>query len=131
VVDESDEIGIGEQVGELVADVAVVDVHRNRPQLEAGQHGLDELGPVVEVEPHVVARPYPEVRQRVCQPGAALVEDGVGLPAISGHQRLTVADRVGHALEQIGQVELHRRRPSLASGSRSLPASSPSGRVRS
>src|SRR5204863_9647037 len=84
-------------------------------QLETGQHGLDELGTVVEIEPDVVAPPYPEARQPVRQPGAALVEQGVGEPPICGHDRFTVTDGVGHALEQIGQVELHRRRPSLAS----------------
>ena len=46
--------GVGDQVGQLLGDVAVVDVHRDGPQLVAGQHDLDELVAVVEVEADVV-----------------------------------------------------------------------------
>ena len=50
-------VAVGEQVPQLVLDVAVVDVDRDRAQLERGQHRLEVLDRVVEVDRDVVARP--------------------------------------------------------------------------
>ena len=45
------------RVGQLVLDVPEVDVHRNGTDLEGGEHALEVLGAVVEVERHAVAGP--------------------------------------------------------------------------
>ena len=53
--------------------------------------------------------PTPHARgaQRVREPGRALVELGVGAPVVAADDRLALGHRVGHALEQVGDVELH------------------------
>ena len=43
VVHQRDEVGVVEEVAQLVLDVAVVDVDRDRAQLVGGEHRLDEL----------------------------------------------------------------------------------------
>ena len=66
------------------------------------------LGRAVEVEAHVVARRDAEAPQPVGEPGGALVELAEGEAPVAAHHRLTVGDGVGHELEQVGQVEVHR-----------------------
>ena len=45
---------VGQDVAELVGDVAVVDVHRGAAGLRRAQHALEVLVPVVEVERDVI-----------------------------------------------------------------------------
>ena len=55
VVEQRDEVGVVAQVAQLVGDVAVVDVDRNRARLVAGEHDLDVLDRVAEIQPDVIA----------------------------------------------------------------------------
>jgi hypothetical protein len=108
VVDERLQVGVAEQVGELVGDVAVVDVDPDRPELEHGPQALDPLDGVDAVDAHVVARSDALGGEVVGEAVGACVHLGVGAALAVGHQVLAVAPRVGGVLEQVGQVELHR-----------------------
>ena len=105
--DQGDQTGVGVEVLELAGDVAVVDIDRYRPDLEAGHHGLDVLGPVGQLHPDTVAWAHPHIAKVVGQPVGSMVELCVGQPAIGRRHRLGIADFVGYQLEQIGQIELH------------------------
>ena len=52
--------------------------------------------------------PDPEVGEPVRDPGRGLVELAVGAAARPADQRLALGHVVGHALEEIREVELHR-----------------------
>jgi len=54
LVDECLQVGVGEQVAQLVFDVAVVDVDPDRSELEDRPCGLDPLDPVVRVDADMV-----------------------------------------------------------------------------
>ena len=56
VADQRDETRVHQQVPQLLGDVAVVDVHRHRPDLEARQQRLEVLGAVRQVAADEVAR---------------------------------------------------------------------------
>ena len=68
VVDEGLEVGVAEQVGELVLDVAVVDVDPDGPELEDRPQALDPLDRVEAVDADVVARPDALVGEVVGEP---------------------------------------------------------------
>jgi hypothetical protein len=107
-VHEGLEVGVAEQVRQLVLDVAVVDVDPHRPQLEDRPQALDPLRGVDAVDPDVVAGADAlagEVVGEAVGPGVHL---GVGAPRPVGHQVLALGPRVGGVLEEVGQVELHR-----------------------
>jgi len=99
------EVGVGEEVAELVLDVAVVDVDGNRAQLERGEHALEVLVAVVHPQTHVVARPDAARRERVGQPGRPLVELPIREADVAEHDRLALGHRVGDRFEQVGEVE--------------------------
>jgi len=61
--DHGDGIGVVEEVVELGFRVAVVDVDRNSPDLEARERRLEVLGAVVEEEGDLVVGADPGVRQ--------------------------------------------------------------------
>src|SRR5215472_9020854 len=109
LVDQPDEVAVPEKRAELPGHVSVVDVDRYRPDLERGQHALDVLGPVVEQDADVVAWRDAHPQQMVGKPVGALVELGVRQPAIAADQCQAVGDGVDDALEQVGQVEVHRQ----------------------
>ena len=111
------QIGVGQQVAQLVLDVAVVDVDPDGPQLEDGPGGLDPLDRVVGVDPDVVARADAlggEVVGQLVGPGLHL---GVGAPLAVRDQVLPLGVGVDGRLEQVGEVELHR--PQIRTRSRS------------
>ena len=56
VEDQRLEVGVVEQVAQLLLDVPVVHVHRHGPDLVGGQRALDPLDAVGAVDPDVVAR---------------------------------------------------------------------------
>ena len=57
LVDQGHQVGVGEQVAELVLHVAVVDVDPHRPELEHGPGRLHPLHAVERVDAHMVAGP--------------------------------------------------------------------------
>jgi hypothetical protein len=101
------QIRIGEQVAKLVLDVAEVDVDGDGPDLEAGEHGLQVLGPVVQVAADVVTGPDAPGRQVVGQAVGSPVELAVGEAPFTADHGFAVRDRVGDALEEIRHVEVH------------------------
>src|SRR5207248_180386 len=97
---------VGEDLAQLVGDVPPVDVDGNGPRLVAGEHRLQVLSRVVELQADVVARLDAELALKsVGQPGGALVEFLVGQASIAADNRLAVGDGLGDALEQVGNVE--------------------------
>ena len=74
LVHERDEVGVVEQVAQLVGDVAVVDVDRHRAGLEAAEHRLDPLGAVDRVDADVLTRLDADVDEVVGETGRPLVE---------------------------------------------------------
>ena len=72
------EIGVVEQVRQLVLDVAVVDVDRHGPQLPCCPLGLDPLRGVVGVDADLVAGADPPIGQCMGQAVGAGVELGEG-----------------------------------------------------
>src|SRR5690606_31116259 len=88
----------------------VVDVDRDGPDLEAGQHRLEVLGAVLEVEADVAAGPHSEPPQMVGEPVGPLLELAVGASLLAAHERLAVPARVGRHLPDVGEVEAPRWR---------------------
>ena len=117
LVDERLQVGVGQQVAQLVLDVAVVDVDPDGPQLEDGPGGLDPLDRVVGVDPDVVPRPDPLGGQVVGQLVGPRLHLGVGAPLAVGDEVLPFWIGVDGRLEQVGEVELHRSE--IRTGSRS------------
>ena len=82
--DQRDEVGVVEEVAQLLDDVAVVHVDRHRAGLEAAEHRLDPLGPVERVDADVLAGQHADVAQVVRDPVRPLVELAVGEAAVAG-----------------------------------------------
>jgi hypothetical protein len=101
--------GVAVEVLKLAGDVPVVHIDRDGPDLEAGQHGLDVLGAVGQLRPDPVTGPDAGGDQVVGEPVGPLVELGIREPALPRDHGLDVADLVGDALEQVRQIQLHRR----------------------
>ena len=125
VVEQGDEIGVVTQVAQLVGDVAVVDVDRDDPRLVARDHHLEVRDGVAEIEADVVAHSDARRSQRVRQTGRALVELGVGAALVAADRGFPRRDRVGDALQQVCDVELHV----APAARRSIPASVGAGIV--
>ena len=117
-VHEGDQVGVLEEVAELVFDVAEVHVHGRRPQLHGGDVRLHPLGAVVGVDADVAARADALLGQVVGQAVGPLLELSVGQPPLAGHQALAVGDGVGHQLEQVGHVPGHGLSEPAGSASR-------------
>ena len=77
--------------------------------LEAGEHRLEALGPVGQLQADAVAWPDPCAGEMVCQAVRPTVELGVGESTVIGNDGRLLGDDVGHALEEVGQIELHGR----------------------
>ncbi len=115
VEDQRHQIRVPVEVHQLLFDVPVVDVDRDDPGLQAAQHRLQVLHPVVEVETEVLTGPYPAVEQMVADAVGRRVQLRVRQTALRArtgmvgvHQRLTAGDDVDDRLEQVGKVVLHR-----------------------
>ena len=109
VDDHGDRVGVGEEVLQLFLDVAVVHVDRDRAQLERREHCFQVLRGVVEVERDVVARANAARREHVREARGPFVELAEGQPALAAHEGEVIGNRVGDALDEIGDVELHWR----------------------
>ena len=104
MVHDRTRVGVGEEVPQLVGTVAVVHVHRDRSQLERGEHRLEVLGAVVQEETHVVARADPTTREMVRESRRASVELREREPPVLTDQRFTVGNRVRDEFEEVGEV---------------------------
>ncbi len=107
LVDERLEVGVVEEVRELLLDVPEVDVHPDRTDLEDRPGRLDPLDRVEGVDADVVARPDPVRRQVVGEPVRPLLHLGERAALALAHEVLAVAEVIGGVLEQVGEVELH------------------------
>ena len=106
VAEDTDHAGVREERRELGGDVPVVDVDRHRPQLEAGQHHLEVLAAVVQIEADVVAGGDAHlVGEGRGERGRPRIERREGQPVRTAHDGLAVGDGVGHELEEVGEVE--------------------------
>ena len=113
--------GVVEQVAQLLAHVAVVDVEGGDPGPVGAQHALEVLVAVVEgqgqvVLPGLVAGQVlalgahaeaPGVQVRAQSPGA-LGHLAIGEAAVLPDDALPVGQRLDQGVEGAGQVELHR-----------------------
>ena len=104
---EGDEVGVVEQVPELVLDVAVVDVDPHRSKLEHRPEGLDPLDRVVGVDPDVVAGPDALGSEVVGEPVRPLLHLSIGAALAVADDVLPLAEVVRRVLEEVGEVELH------------------------
>jgi hypothetical protein len=100
-------VGVVEEVGELVVEIAVVDVHMDRARLERGELGLEVLVRVVEVEADLGVGSDAELGKRRGQASRALVELPPRDPPLALDERGAVGRDVGDRFPDIGQVPLH------------------------
>jgi len=125
--------GVHEDLLELACHVAVVDVDRYRAQLERREHPLEVLGAVHQQEPDGVIGAHPRRGEMVRETVGPFLELGVGqLAPGPDDDRGTIADLVGHHLEEVGEVVRHHGQPNallaVKAPSRSTRAVPRSGR---
>ena len=109
LVDERDDVGVVEEVAQLLLDVAEVDVHRRRADLVDREHRLDPLDAVRRVDADVVAGLARPRRWSVCASRFARSSSSrVGDPPALVDDRDAVGHLVGGELEQVGEVEVSR-----------------------
>jgi hypothetical protein len=119
VVDEAAGAAVVEQVGELLGDVAVVDVERGDPGLEAAQVGDQVLGAVVEVEADGLLAEFvvgefgplcgdgePLVDEVAAEASGPVLHLGVGEAHVALDEVVAVGDRLGDGPCEEGDVEL-------------------------
>ncbi len=106
-MDEGLQVGVVEQVAQLVFDVAVVDVHPHGPQFERRPGGLDPLGAVEGVYADMVPGPDALCGEMVGEAVRPRLHLCVRAPFVAGDQVVTLTERVGCRLEQVCEVELH------------------------
>jgi hypothetical protein len=124
VVHEGGGAGVGEQVRELVGDVAVVDVERRRARRVAAEHRLEVLRSVQQVQadgvlpslPRTQLAPLGVATEAVVgedrpEPAGPVVDLGVGAPGASPDDALTVGHGGGDGVEDRPQVVLHGADP--------------------
>ncbi len=113
-VDDPDSVAVVEQVAQLAGDVAVVDVDGCRSELEAGQHRLDVLGAVLEVERDVVAPCDAQAGEVVCQAVRPLLQLGIGASLLTADDCCPLGDEIAGLLPEVGEGERlgggHRRK---------------------
>ena len=100
-----DDVGVVEEVVELGLDVAVVDVDRDRANLEAPEQTLDELDAVAHVQSNVIAGPDTDTRQVAGDAIRALVQLDVCATTTIAHERRAVRNQIRDALVQICQIQ--------------------------
>ena len=107
VIHQRDHIRVREQVGQLPFDVAVVDVHGDRTELETAEHHLEMFGAVPQHQTDVIAGTNPPRGQVMGNAVRPDVKRRVRQPFVEEHDRVTIPNRVGHPLEEFGEVETH------------------------
>ena len=104
LVDERDDVGVVEDVLDLLGGVAVVDVDQCGAQLVDRQHRHDRLQPVARAHADVRAGADAVRGQVVGQPVGLLLELGVGHLLVAAGDRGALGEVVDRVLEQIGDV---------------------------
>jgi hypothetical protein len=104
---QRNEICVVAQVAELILDVAVVHVDGYRSDLQTGDHAFDVFHPVVHVHTDVVALGHAATLQIVGEAVGSLFDAFVRKAPVTTDQGFAIADGVGNAFEEVGQVELH------------------------
>ncbi len=102
-------VRVAEHVLELFVDIAVIQVDRHRPDLEAGQHSLEVLVTVVQVQADLVADADAPRREKMRQPVRTLLEIRVTQASLATNQRLALAYRIRDQLEHIRDIEVRSR----------------------
>ena len=103
--DQRLEIGVVEDVGQLVFDIAIVDVHPYSAQLEHRPQGLDPFGTVECVDPNVVAGANALSGKVMCELIGAGFGLGVGASGVGAHDVIAIGPFVDCLLKQVGEVE--------------------------
>ncbi len=106
-VDEADQIGVVEEVAQLLLDVAVVDVDGHGADLEDGEHRLHPLDAVGRVDADVLARLDAVGGEVVGEAVGPLLELAEGADIVAADEGGLVGDDVGGVLEEIGEVVGH------------------------
>ena len=108
VVHDPDGVRVGEQVLELVVDVAVVHVDRNGTQLVAREHRLEMFDRVAHVERDMRPGPRAAAREQMREAGRSFVELRIGASRSAADRGLARRDGIRHPLEEIREIELQR-----------------------
>ena len=103
--DQRFEIGVVEDVGQLVFDIAIVDVHPDRAQLEHCPQGLDPLGTVQRIDTNVIAGANALGGKVMCELIGAGFGLGVGASSAGAHDVIAVGPFVDCLLKQVGEIE--------------------------
>ena len=107
VEDDGLEVGVVEQVAQLLLDVAEVHVHRDGAHLVGRQRRLDPLDAVGAVDADVVAGLDALGDQVVGELVGPRLELPVGAPLVAHHQDLSIGHRVHGVLEEVRDVVRH------------------------
>ncbi len=107
LVDRGHDVGVVEEVDELVGDVAIVHVDGDGPQLVGREHRLDVLNAVVRVDRDVIALADTVRGEVVGQPIGPRVQLRERDRAITTDQRGPVGNNVAGVLGEISQIESH------------------------
>ena len=107
VVHEHLGVGVVDELHELVAEVAEVDVGGHRPQLRQREQQLHVLGAVVQEQRDLGVVAHAVRRQRARQPRGAVLDLAVGDPPLALHDRRRVGDGVGHPLPHRREALVH------------------------
>ena len=121
LVDDRLRPGVGEEVEQLLGDVAIVHVERCDPRLERAEHRFEVLVAVVEVDREVVLARLVSgelstlddlaeapVQQRVREASRAVVDLGPRQSPVAEDDALSIGDRGGDCLMGSREVEIHR-----------------------
>ena len=108
LVHEGHRVAVVEEVDELLLDVPVVHVDGDGPQLEGGEHRLDELDAVVRVDGDVVPLADALGGEVVGEPVGPILQLGEGDPPVAADEGGAVGHHVDGVLDEVGEVERHR-----------------------
>ena len=100
-------LAVVEEILQLLVDVAVVDVHRDRAALERPVLGHEVLGAVVEVQCHLAIGWNAGPLEGRSKAGRCLVELPIGHPASALHDGVAVRQVVGYRFPHARELELH------------------------
>ena len=106
MVDAGHHVGVGEYVRQLVLHVAIVDVDGHCAQFETGEHRLQVLIAVVQVQAHMVTGPDAPRGQEVGKLVRPALQGGVADPPVATDQGDPLRHLVRHQFEHVGDIEM-------------------------